>query len=81
MVLLRFLERHEADMLIKEIHEGSFGIHANGYAMVNKILRVGYYWLNMETNCFKYVKKCYKCHTYADKVNVPPTPLNVLTTP
>lgn len=39
MVLLRCVERHEADLLMKEIHEGSFGTHANGYTMVKRMLR------------------------------------------
>lgn len=42
--------------------------------MGKKILRAGYYWLTMETDCFKYVKKCHKYQIYADKVHVPPTP-------
>ena len=43
MVLLRCVDRHEADMLIQELHEGSFGTHSNGHAISRKILRVGYY--------------------------------------
>jgi hypothetical protein len=35
----------------------------------------------MEADCFRYVKTCHKCQIYADKVHVPPTPLNVLTAP
>ncbi|GAU51864.1 hypothetical protein TSUD_416480, partial [Trifolium subterraneum] len=31
MVLLRCVDKCEADMLIKEIHEGSFGTHASGH--------------------------------------------------
>lgn len=58
-------------MLIKEIHEGSFGTNANEHTMAKKILRAGYYWMTMEFDCFK----------YTDKVHVPPTPLNVPTAP
>ncbi|XP_050916132.1 uncharacterized protein LOC127131245, partial [Lathyrus oleraceus] len=39
MILLRCVDEREADLLIKEIHEGSFGTHANGHAMAKKILR------------------------------------------
>ena len=45
MILLRCVDTHEADMLIKEIDEGSFGTHANVHAMANKIFGAGYYWL------------------------------------
>jgi len=33
-----------------EVHEGSFGTHANGHAMAQKILGAGYYWLTMEND-------------------------------
>lgn len=81
MILLRCLGGYEADMLIKEIHEGSFGTHTNGHSMTKKILRAGYYWLTMDTDCFKYVKKCHKCQIYADRAHVPPIPLNVVIAP
>ncbi|CAJ2644569.1 unnamed protein product [Trifolium pratense] len=70
MVLLRCVDRQEADLLLAEIHEGSFGTHANGHAMAKKILRAGYYWLTMEADCFRYVKTCHKCQIYADKVHL-----------
>ncbi|XP_050875520.1 uncharacterized protein LOC127079143 [Lathyrus oleraceus] len=76
MVLLRCVDKHEADMLLQEIHEGTFGTHANGYAMSKKMLRAGYYWLTMEFDCIQYARKCPKCQIYADKMHVPPAPLN-----
>lgn len=51
MVLLRCVNRHEADPLMKEIHEGSFCTHSNGHAMAKKMLREGYYWLTMDSDC------------------------------
>jgi len=48
MVLLRCVDKHEADLLMHEIHEGSFGTHSSGHTMAEKILRVGYYWMTME---------------------------------
>ena len=81
MVLLRCVDGHEADMLMQEVHEGSFGTYANGHAMARKMLRAGYYWMTMESDCCKYVKKCHKCQIYADKMHVPPTLLNVISSP
>ncbi|KAI5445260.1 hypothetical protein KIW84_013482 [Lathyrus oleraceus] len=81
MVLLRCVDRHEANLLMTEVHEGSFGTHSNGHAMVKKMLRAGYYWLIMEYDCYKYVKRCHKCQNYADKIHVPPTLLNVISLP
>ena len=81
MVLLRCVDRHEADLLMIEVHEGSFGIHSNGHAMSRKMLRADYYWLIMESDCCKYVKKFHKCQIYADKIYIPPTILNVISSP
>ncbi|KAI5388452.1 hypothetical protein KIW84_074224 [Lathyrus oleraceus] len=52
MVPLRCMDRHEAGLLIKDIHERSFGTHDNGHAMATKILRAGYYWFTTESDCF-----------------------------
>ncbi|XP_050919772.1 uncharacterized protein LOC127137345 [Lathyrus oleraceus] len=80
-ILLRCVNKQEANEIIMEIHEGSFGTHASGHTMVKKILRVGYYWMNMEIDCYCHVQTCHKCQIYADKIHVPLVPLNVLTSP
>jgi len=67
--------------MIDEVHEGSFGTHANGHAMAMKILRAGYYWLTMKSDCSIHVRKCHKCQAFADNVNAPPHPLNFMSTP
>ena len=78
MVFLRCVDKHEADLLMHEIHEGSFGTHSSGHTMAKKILRAGYYWMTMEADCYKHARKCHKCQIYADKILVPSTALNVL---
>lgn len=80
-VLLRCMDRHEGNKIIEEIHEGSFGTHSNGHAMSKRIMRAGYYWMTMETNDHLHARSCHKYQIYADKVHVPPVPLNVLTSP
>ena len=35
----------------------------------------------MEADCYHYTKTCHKCQIYADRINVPPTPLNVMSSP
>jgi hypothetical protein len=81
MVLLRCVDRHEAYLLMTKVHEGSFGTHSNGHARVKKMLRAGYYWLIMESDYCKFVKKFHKCQIYADKIHVPPKLLNVISFP
>ncbi|RDX72997.1 Retrovirus-related Pol polyprotein, partial [Mucuna pruriens] len=73
MTLLRCVDRQKAKRIIKEVHEGSFGTHANGHAQARKILRTGYYWNKLELDYYQ--------HTYVDHINVAPSILHNLTSP
>jgi len=75
------VDAREAEKILVEVHEGSFGMHANGHAMARKILRAGYYWLTMESNCCIHVRKFHKCQAFTDNVNALLIPLNVLAAP
>ena len=46
--------------------------------MARKILRAGYYWLTMESDCCIHVRKC---QAFANNVHAPPVPLNILAAP
>ena len=81
MVLLRCVDAKEAEQMVVEVHEGSFGTHANGQVMARKILRAGYYWLTRENDYCIRVRKCHKFQAFADNVNAPPMPSNVLAAP
>ena len=35
----------------------------------------------MESDCYMFAKKCHKCQIYADKIHVPLTLLNVISSP
>ena len=75
--LLRCVEAGEARRLVEEIHAGTCGPHMNGFTLAKKILRSGYYWLTMETDCIRYVQKYRQCQTHADMIRVPPNELHV----
>jgi len=81
MVPLRCVDAKEAELILKEIHEGAFGTHMNGHSMSRKIMRASYFWLTMENDCCVHARKCHKCQLYADNVNVSSATLNVLTAP
>ena len=75
--LLRCLNAEEAQQVIKEIHEGSCGSHSNGQNMARKIMRAGYYWSTIESDCISYVRKCHKCQIYANHIHMPANNLNI----
>ena len=56
---LRCLKKEEAEKVIEEIHQGICSPHMNGRILAKKILRIGYYWNTMETNCVDFLKICH----------------------
>jgi len=78
MILLRCVDEREAEQLMHDVHDGTFGTHASGHTMSRKLLRAGYYWMTMEHDCYQYARKCHECQIYADKIHVPPHALNVI---
>lgn len=66
---------------MEEIHEGVCGPHMNGIMLAKKILRQGYYWSTMETECVQYVRQCHKCQIHANLMHIPPSKLHSMTSP
>ena len=78
-VLLICVDTVEARKILEEVHEGICGMHANGFNMARKIMRLSYYWLTMESDYINCARKCHKCQIYGDKIHVAPSPLHVMT--
>ena len=66
---------------MEEIHQGIYDPHMNGRTLAKKILRVGYYWNTMETNCIDFLKSCHDCQTHANLNHMPPSELYSMTSP
>ena len=49
--------------------------------LARKIMRTGYFWLTMETNCCQFVQKCPECQIHEDLIHVPPFELHALISP
>ena len=56
-VHLRCVDKEEAQKLMEAVHEGVCGVHMNGTGLAKKIARRGYFWLIMETDYVKFMKK------------------------
>jgi len=80
-MLFRCVDSKEAELILQEVHERTFGTHMNGHSMARKILRTGYFWMTIENDCCKHVRKCQKCQIYANNIHTSPTTLNVLSVP
>ncbi|XP_031378344.1 uncharacterized protein LOC116193739 [Punica granatum] len=79
--LLRCIDEHESRRLMEEVHGGNCGPHMNGLMLAKKIMRLGYYWSTMETDCVKHVRHCHRCQVYADQIKAPPNELRPMTAP
>ncbi|XP_070013976.1 uncharacterized protein [Nicotiana sylvestris] len=49
--LLGCVNAKEASKLLEDMHAGTCGPHMNGFVLVKKILRGGYFWMTMEMDC------------------------------
>ncbi|XP_077232417.1 uncharacterized protein LOC143869741 [Tasmannia lanceolata] len=80
-IQLLCVDEDQATELIEPTHEGVCWPYMNGKMLCSKILRLGFYWPTMESDCFAFVKKCHKCQVYANLIHVPPSELHSLTSP
>ena len=77
-VLLRCIDSSEASRIVEDIHQGVCGTHANRHRMTKQVMKAGYYWLTLESDCIKYDRKCHKCQIYANKIHMPLIELHVV---
>ncbi|RVW19029.1 hypothetical protein CK203_095030 [Vitis vinifera] len=52
-----------------------------GHMLARKIMRIGYFWLTMETDCCQFVQRCPKSQIHGDLIHVPSSELHALTSP
>ncbi|XP_022024891.1 uncharacterized protein LOC110925233 [Helianthus annuus] len=65
--LLRCVDKHDAQYLVWEIHEGLCGIHAGPRMVVAKIMSAGYYWPDMHLDTVELLRKSTSCQRHAPK--------------
>ena len=54
-MLLLCLDRASIDQVMGEVHVGVCGPHMVGHMLTCKMMRTGYCWLTMETDCCQFV--------------------------
>ncbi|XP_057432183.1 uncharacterized protein LOC130724932 [Lotus japonicus] len=74
--LLRCVSKEEAERIMFEVHEGVCASHVGGRSLAAKVLRAGFYWPTLRSDCMEYAKKCEKCQMYADLHRAPPEALS-----
>nr|KYP63718.1 Pro-Pol polyprotein [Cajanus cajan] len=56
--LLKCLTAPQAAYVIEEIHRGICVMHAGARSMAARVLRAGYYWPTLKSDCQDYVQRC-----------------------
>nr|KYP36968.1 Retrovirus-related Pol polyprotein from transposon opus [Cajanus cajan] len=59
--LLKFLTVSQAAYVIREIHQGICGMHSGACSMATRVLRAGYYWPTLKSDCQNHIQKCKEC--------------------
>ena len=80
-MLLLCLDQASIDRVIREVHVGVCGPHMGRHMLAHKIMRMGYFWLTMETDCCQFVQKCQECQIHGDLIHALPSELHALTSP
>ncbi|WJZ92707.1 hypothetical protein VitviT2T_011689 [Vitis vinifera] len=80
-ILLLCLDRASADRVMRQVHAGVCGPHMGRHMLTCKIMRAGYFWLTMETDCCQFVQRCSECQMHGDLIHVAPSELHALTSP
>nr|KYP60222.1 Transposon Ty3-I Gag-Pol polyprotein [Cajanus cajan] len=64
--LLKCLIASQAAYVIKEIHQGICGMHSGARSMATRVLRAGYYWRTLKSDCQSYIQKCKECRQFSN---------------
>lgn len=60
---------------------GVCGNHSEARTMDEKVLRAGYFWLTVQSDCDNYVKKCIKCQEHDILSHLKPETLHTVMSP
>jgi hypothetical protein len=74
-VILRCVNKEEADKLMVDLHSGYCGGHFAARTTAHNILRAGYYWPTIFSDTHRYVRSCQLCQFFVDKQCLPSLPL------
>ncbi|GJV82480.1 reverse transcriptase domain-containing protein [Tanacetum coccineum] len=61
---LRCVGPLQANYVLREIHEGSCSMHASTRSVMDKALRIGYYWPTMHKDARSLIRACQDCQVH-----------------
>ena len=67
--------------VLDKVHREICEMHIRRRNMEIRVIRAGYYWPTLRTDCTKYVKKCKGCQEFSNTHYAPPKELHNITSP
>ncbi|XP_076957843.1 uncharacterized protein LOC143633410 [Bidens hawaiensis] len=61
---LKCMDLTEAKYIIREIHEGIYGMHMGANMVATRAMKAGYYWPAMFLSALKEIQRCDSCQIY-----------------
>ena len=74
-VLLRCLEKDDAEHILIELHDGMTCGHFSGETTAHKVLRAGYYWPTVFKDAHAHARKCQICQVNAGNERIHAFPI------
>ena len=68
----------EGEMILNDIHSGTYGHHASSQTIVAKAYRAGFYWPHANEMAKEIVDKCEGCQFYSNKSHKPTSALKTI---
>ncbi|GKC75334.1 reverse transcriptase domain-containing protein [Tanacetum coccineum] len=78
---LRCVRPLQANYVMREIHEGSYSMHAGPRSVVAKAIRTWYYWPTMHKDAKKVIQECQDCQVHCPVPRNPQQKLTPITSP
>ncbi|XP_031107639.1 uncharacterized protein LOC116012276 [Ipomoea triloba] len=62
--LLKCVHPDEAELMMREVHEGVCSAHQGAYTIARRIMLQGFFWPKMLKDCAEYARRCPKCQEF-----------------
>ncbi|XP_070053260.1 uncharacterized protein [Nicotiana tomentosiformis] len=59
----------DTEYVLREVHEGTCENHSGAESLVQKVIRAGYYCIDMEKDVKEFVRKCDECQKHAPMIH------------
>ncbi|XP_070031809.1 uncharacterized protein [Nicotiana tomentosiformis] len=74
--LVIYLGPRDTEYVLREVHEGTCENHSGAESLVQKVIRAGYYWIDIEKDAKEFVRKYGKCQRHAPIIHQLGEPLH-----